>query len=318
MEHIHAGLNKPTMMATDSEVCMNIVPSLLANQRPSSSKLKIAGLCLLCFVALPAIQVPPSFAQLRAGQPETLVPPPRGTNPDALASMEFRLAYQQAGAPRIVVLWNRSFGDEISSEYEEIVVHDSVRDGSFDETERVRYRPNQTKRKLERDATEHRKTSEMAGTKRVKTQRAETVGLAARWEVEQAFLETLSSAGVSIIDRDMALRMTAMPLGVGERANVQELEAQALAQNAEILIEVLPSSASAPDSGMTYRITARDLKSSRILATFAGSGRPSATRMPLVAGEYGFERAQAREPSIAAIGNQLALNLMKKMAAGWR
>lgn len=272
----------------------------------------------MLFAAALAVAAPlaaPASAQMRGNQPATLPPPPSRADPALLAIDRFRGAYRQAGSPRIVILWNREFSDELSSEYEDRVTRDATTSEEENQVDEETAGPAGTMATRDRNLLKREMSEDVAGTKRVRSKRAQLVSEPVQWQMEENFQATLRAGGADIVDRNAAMRRTGLALGADERANVQAIEMAALSQSADWLVEVLMAPDSRAPDGVGFRINVRDLRSDRLLANFATGGRPRAGPQPLVAGPGGFVRASAPEPGPSQVASQLAIELMENVAA---
>lgn len=258
----------------------------------------------------------PLAAQMRAGQPETLPAPPRAPDPALIAVDRFRSAYRRSGSPRIVILWNQEFSDEVASEYEDRGRRDATVSEEESEIAEETSGPAGAVATRDRNLLRREISEEVTGTKRVRNQRAPLIPEPVRWQMEQNFQQTLSAGGAVIADRNLAMRRTGLAAGAGERANVQAIEMEALANSADLLVEVLMTPDSRAPDGMSFRLTARDLRSGRLVGSFLTAGRPPVGPMPLVAGPGGFVRATAPTPGPSQVASQLAVELMDMLAGG--
>lgn len=255
-----------------------------------------------------------ALAQQRAGQPATLPPPPPRMDPALVAIDRFRGAYQRAGAPRIVILWNQEFSDEVASEYEDRVRRDATTSEEENEIREETSGPAGTMATRDRSLLRRETGEEVSGTKRVRNKRAQLVSEPVQWQMEENFQQTLRAGGARIVDRTLAMRRTGLSSGAGERANVQAVEMEALAGAADWLVEVLMAPDNRGPDGISFRIIVRDLRSDRLLANFVTAGRPPIPPQPLIAGPGGFVRAVAPQPGSAQIASQLAVELMEQMS----
>lgn len=221
----------------------------------------------------------------RDGEPVTLAPPPPPPSQGAVASAQFRQAYVKAGSPRVVVFWNRVMDDEIASTYKE------------------------------RNTPDGRVVEE-----RLTNKRADLVAEPIEWEVERAFTRTLSMSGARLVDRNSMMRLQGLQDKAERGVNYQAVETRALIGRADIMIEVLQTEDKRLAEGVSFRVTAKSVRTAEVLADVLSSGRPPARRMPLVAADVpgGFVRAQQPEPSPADVGRQLAIELMNNLASTLR
>lgn len=221
----------------------------------------------------------------RDGQPITLAPPPEAPSQSAVASARFRQAYARAGAPRIVVFWNKELDDEVASTYKERITADG-----------------------------------RAVEERIINKRADLVAEPIEWEVERAFNRMLSTSGVRLVDRKAMMRLQGLADNAQRGVNYQAVETRALVGRVEIMIEVLQTEDKRLAEGISFRVTAKHVRNAEVLADIVSSGKPPARRMPLVAADVpgGFARAVQPDATPADIGRQLAVELMNSLAGNLR
>jgi len=230
---------------------------------------------------------------MREGQPavERPAPPP----PDARLGIRsrFRSAYARANSPKMVIFWNREFTDEVGTGYDLVQTSDSY---------------------VERHGSGVSASSETRLGVRSTTDNRRESGLseAGDFDCEQGFQGALGQAGARLVDRTAIMRTTGAARGAGATANVQELETQAILAKADLIIEVTQMGGG---GATAYKVVARDLRRAKILAAFRTNGRPPPAPRRYVAGPNGFELATAGEPSSERIGEQVALELMTRMAS---
>jgi len=258
-------------------------------------------------------------AQTRADQPVTLRQPPPRADPALIAIDNFRRAYANAGAPRVVILWNQEFSEEVASEYEDRQTRNATFSEQENETTEETSGPAGSMAVRDRNLLKREKSEDVAGTRRVRNQRDPLIAEPVRWQMEQNFQQTLVAGGVRIIDRNMIMRRTALNVDASERANVQAIEMAALAQSADWLVEILMAKDDRAPDGVSFRINVRDLRSDRLLTNFITVGQPRPGPLPLVAGPGGFIRATAPKPGPSQVASQIAIELMESMlTSGFR
>ncbi|MET0372134.1 MAG: hypothetical protein ABW039_12260 [Sphingobium sp.] len=285
--------------------------------------LMIAGLGAM-LVATPAMaqyrdgQPPMSGPgnNMRAGEPETLAPPPPPADPALGAMSRFGYAYARAKSPRIVVFWNREFTDEVASKYEHytridsaavgVAASQSVAVGGFG----IAAGASQGAA-MSASSTEIRSGVDRVGTSQRASNYAETID----FDIEQAFQGTLSQSGARLVDRTSIMRTTGLAQGAGQEANVQGLETSAILNKADIVLEVVQMADSRKERGIAYRIIARNVRSGKVLARLSSDGEPPARPMPLVAGPNGFVRAVQPAATPSDVGRQLAVETMGALAS---
>ena len=272
--------------------------------------------CLTLLAIVPfAALASPAQAQFRAGQPEALAATAVPRDPGGGINQAFGAAYRRAGSPRIVVFWNREFDDEVASEFEDREVEHEVTDVSNHGIEQTTSGPSgQTVRRKGGELTERMRETTL-GTKRVKpAARARQGGETVDWRLEDGFSAALGEAGVRLVDRAMAIRLTGLGTGIGERGNVQELETRGMSRYADIMLEVLAAPDVHAPGGAAYRIVARDLRTARPLASFTTTATPPVARLGYRAGPNGFVRETAPTPGPGQVGRQLGLETLAILA----
>lgn len=273
------------------------------------------------FAALPLLLcgIPqPALAQLRAGQPQTLTPPPPPPDPALVAISRFRAAYQRAGSPRMVVLWNQEFSDEVASEYEDRTKSERVSEEEENEVNEETAGPAGTMSTRDRSRISRETDEQVSGTKRVRPKRTAMVSEAIQWQMEESFQQTMNAAGARMIDKATIMRRTGLAAGAGERANVQALEMEAMSQFADWVVEILMTPDSRAPDGVSFRLTVRDLRSARVIGNVMTDGRPPVGRQRLVAGPGGFVRERPSEPGPSQVASQLAIEVMNSVGPNLR
>ena len=219
----------------------------------------------------------------------------------------FRSRYKALKEPTMMLLWNRRFSDEVQSDY---VDRTTVRSGSAALVTRT---PDAT---YGAGATEIDITS--GRTRLREGQPGANLNAEDDAAVETAFMDSLQANGVRFVDRSVSMRTARGARSVGGDANIQSLETDALMARTSMLIEVSQISASDSPIGTKFRVTVKNLKTAAVLTSFTSNGVPDMGRPGLVAGPNGFERAQPRRPSAAAIGAELADEVMERLSGSLR
>lgn len=239
-------------------------------------------------------------ALYRPDQPAVIereAPAPSASRDDAAVS-RFTQAYAAAGRPRILVLWHRGVGDRITDEQQ--LERSAVSAGM-----------------LARDNVAQQVVIRWKG-------RAEQAGSflppAQAADYEAGLTSALLQAGVRLVDRSMALRMTALKATENGRPasslEVPTIEAQSFADMAEQVLQVqlLPDPASPP--GWNVRLTLIEVRSGVILADSLRSnpgGNGDKGERVWVATDKGFS-AQHKSVPLAQLAQNDALQLMNAMA----
>ena len=275
-------------------------------------KVLIVSGCALLACAVPA------DAQYREGIPNTLSPPPAGPDPRMLVSDAFRATYASRSSPRVVLLWNRAFSDEVASTYEDrtrITARNLEKESEIEEESASDLGSSKLR---ERNQLGKSVVDIVSGAKRVESKRP-SLSERSDWRVEQAFRSMLIQNGMNFADRSILMRTTAARKSVGNMPNVQEVEAQALMEKANLILEVLQTEDPAAPMGLSFRIDVKDLRSGNVLANIISTGRP----MPrahggFVATNRGFRRPGPAPVTLETLGQQLAVETMAALADYWR
>ena len=255
----------------------------------------------------------PAFAQepvqMREGMPAVLdgaaTRARQRAEADARALADFGAAYQRAQRPAFLMMWHRELSDNIDSGKE--VSATAVGSGELARDNYARTIKLQWKQGAEHPVS--------------------LLAPARAAEFESGFQQTLARAGVALVDRNTAVRMTALKRvegGASESAlNFQTVEASALARFARYFIELrfVPDASAA--GGSVARVTViesqsgvilADLLASEVLLDAAGKPAPPAGGEWVAVDGKGFERRE-RPHSQQEDGRQLAQALMRALAA---
>jgi hypothetical protein len=255
----------------------------------------VCGAVLVAFAAAGAAQ--PAY---RADQPAVL----ERTAPDENGAWEavrvrFSRAYADAGRPRILLMWHRAVSDRISDERR--VTRSTVSAGML---ARDNYAQEVVIRWRERPAT--------PGSFLAPIQAA---------DYETGLTQSLLSAGVRLVDRNVAIRMTALKGTAGGHASAAmdnaTVEAQAFADMADQILQVqLLPDANAP-AGWRARLTLVEVRTGRVVAdslvdaTQQRSDAQSARTW--VATDKGFEQ-RAAALALSSVARKDVLALMNAIA----
>lgn len=219
-------------------------------------------------------QTPPNIpaSAYRAGQPDVLTPPPPPpSDQPAFNRAAFSAAYAKAGRPTLAVLWNREFTDMLQQSSASQISVDSMR-ASVGTAEAVRV-PGYGAAEV-RGATVGNTTITVQDSKTVQGQRTgpvERVDL----QMRASFMQTMASAGVKLVDRNVVMRTTAASVKPkGGDLDTQQIETDALSKHAKLLMEVLNTrDASSPTGWATY-VSIKRLADGVVLAEGYMNGRP--------------------------------------------
>lgn len=271
---------------------------------------------LIALAALLAAHPSPLHAQMRQGQPATLAAPPPPPDRAAVAADRFRSAYARARSPRIIIFWNRALEDEVASDYENYERERSVRSNDYHGLKEETSGPTGQSTREEGGSVEESSRETTSGTRRLKPVRRGVISSeAVDWRIQQGFKVMLGRGGAQLVDRTMVMRLAGVAAKADAASNIQELEMVGINRYADILLEILATPDSSSPNGLTFRVTARDLKTTRPLIDVVSNGIAPAQRMPYVAGAGGFVRAATPPSGPSDIGRQLGLDVLSALAA---
>lgn len=96
------------------------------------------------------------------------------------------------------------------------------------------------------------------------------------------------------------------------------VETDALLRKGDLLLEILTSEDVSAPSGWIYRILVKEIGSGRLLASGITDARPPAKAPDRVfrAGDRGFEKVSAPEPSIGEVARELSKHVVTTLTFG--
>lgn len=233
----------------------------------------------------------------RPGQPQVMAPPPV-ENPDAQsqqATNAFRRWYASAQSPAMLIFWNRELTDQATTQYAEV----------------------STTREEIRGTPESGAQSKVGMQEAYK--RSMTPGQYAQLDpmlsarLETAFQAAWLQSGVEIVDRAALIRKMSTVASQADRADGQLLEAVALEQGIQYLVEVLPNAAQGSPTGFNFLVKVKHLPSSSVMAQFLSSAQPPAGAARWAATSQGFEKRREDRTTPETVGAQLAVETMGRL-----
>lgn len=262
---------------------------------------------LLCALAMPA------QAQYREGMPEVMAAPAVASADPGADTAAFGAAYRKAGKPRMAVLWNRELTDTLSTGHDHVAQLTQAGQGAA----------------VTAVGEEGRSIAQVAGASSVTTLRvgerqaepdAQRTSLAENedWPLMTAFNTRLRDAGVTLVDRSVAMRAKAAAGSAEQRRDVQTLETQALRDKADLLVEVLQTPDAKAPFGVLFRVEVKRISSGELVASLVSDGKaPERGPGRFVAGAKGFVREAAPEQTLAQAGDVVAAATLRALAAYW-
>lgn len=250
--------------------------------------------------------------------PQVLTPAPPPPPPGVVAAGNFRAVYGRVGRPKMLVFWNRTFSDEVTSNYRDTLRAEATTSSSASGATVERRGWNSASVGSAAEGSSRSTLDASTGTDRIDQGRYNPLGEDVDFAVEAAFAETLAANGARLIDRSLAMRTARGARGAGSRPNMQAIETEAATSRADLLVEVLQTPAPGTPTGASFKVTVKDIRQARVLAAFTTSGRQPYVKPPLVAGPGGFVRAAAPGTSPSGVGRELANQTMAALARSLR
>jgi hypothetical protein len=254
--------------------------------------------CLAAILLLTA--VPANAQQLdsqgyRTGLPPVMTSMGDQAPIDSRTVERFRQAYAARKSPRIMAFWNRELDDRVSSAGN-VETHVEQRDVGVGMAV-----PGGIVWGRDRDTVVRSHVIEP------ETARRPNFAEPSKWVFEAAFSQAFSEAGVSFIDRDMAIRTTDQ--GRGEMAGV--------AGKADLLMEILATRDHRSPAGTAFKVTVKEISSGRVLANVVTLALPPEQTAPSYAAtKHGFVPVE-RPVTVDLVGRRLAIETMVGLLGAW-
>jgi len=234
---------------------------------------------------------------------------------------QFARVYGTKGRPRIAVFWNRRFDDRLSdwttgvrvTETERSQLDVAARGERVDGSERSATITGS----LDADLNQ-RRTLEASWRRLGHTRDGLPEGLA--FQLESGFTAAFAQADVAMIDRAAVMRLQDRAARTSDR-DTQRIEADALLNHADFLVEVLMAPQPATPLEMVFQVNVKDVRTGQVVQSLTTDGHAAseATADRWEVGERGFVRSRGRSAQTASkIGEQLALETMEQLAARWQ
>ncbi len=183
----------------------------------------LALLSLRAGAQAPAPQIPDSA--YRPGMPDVLTPAAAMAGP-AFDFAGFAATYAGAGKPAVAVLWNRQFTDVLEQGSTTALTIDTAA------IKAVHYDGD--------GATAGGARRTTLSAQEIKGRQPERAAPAEHrdFQMRSAFMQTMARAGLRLVDRNVVMR-TSAAAQKGNIPDVQQVETEALAEHAKLLMEVL-------------------------------------------------------------------------------
>jgi hypothetical protein len=226
----------------------------------------VAALALTAHAQAPqALHIPANA--YRSQQPEVLAPvavaDPAQT--PLFQRAAFSAAYGRAGQPTIAVLWNREFTDMLQQSSAAQLQVETVRSNAATaQVDRVdAHRSMHGSAQMQGAAV----SSSTLTAQTLRSTQAARSGPAERMDLEMraAFMQTMASAGVRLVDRNVVMRTTAARQG-GREHDSQHVETEALTRHARLLMEILNTRDDRSPTGWSMYVSIKRLADGVVLS----------------------------------------------------
>ncbi len=252
----------------------------------------------------------------RSDMPQTLSPPSAAPSVEVARAGDFGKRYAAAGRPRAVLFWNRVVDDEVGAQFETMQHSRTVTERTAGAAAAEVRGVNGAAGAVTQGSIETRERDSHQSTRRIDGgARPRGVGVRDDWALESSYTAALQNAGVRLVDRNVAMRLMQAKGNVSSPSEQPLVEARALAQAADWVIEVVPAPDAKGELGLAFRISVTDTRSGAILVRTVSLGRSADTDRPrpFVAGERGFVRGRAEPSTMESVGKQLALDTLSAL-----
>lgn len=259
---------------------------------------------MLVAVAGAAAAAAPGFAQQRQDLPPVHMggerPNMPAVNPRVYAPAQvgpqqiisdFGAWSRSQGDPRILVFWNRELSDETTTRYRDRT------DGAIV----TGVLPGIAATTYEETREQERTTG---GTHTLLTRNQS-------FDYETGFVNAFLRSGANIVDRNALMRKASTRHGQQDRSDQQFIEAIALEEGVDYLIEVLPDYRASP-TGFIFTVKVTHLPTSKVRAQFRTNGTPLAAPARLVARSGGYTRETENRNTPEYIAEALAADTMRR------
>ena len=279
---------------------------------PPSTRFSLPMVCALpiLLLAMAAFSGDAEAQQYRQGMPEVLTPEQPGPSLNATATKSFEHHYKLKGRPRVMLYWNRALSDEVASDWEKWSrTQTRTNENESESVENLDYGGHLKERQLSREAT----TTTSSGSHLLKG--AERGGLeeAGDWRLRSAMSQSLIEAGIRLVDRTTALRIQNQGKPLAKETDMQALEIRTLLGKAEILLEALMTPQSGSPTGWLFNVSAKEVKTGRIIGSIATYATPDAPSLPKYqATKKGFE-VVTPVITVDQVGRQLGLETVQML-----
>jgi len=258
----------------------------------------------------------PADPSYRDGTPPVLSPTPTEVVDDAQAVVDaFAEAYRQRGQPRLVLFWNRALTDQLVEQRRTQKTFNRQSGGNQSQERQS----DGTGGEVSLTEGQH-STSVTERTDETTVDHVRRAGPAEgfAWAVEDAVVRSLAGSGANLVDRSAAMRFVDAERAVPEtRPDALRVEAEALLQKGDVLLEILSTPEPKAPSGLLYRVLVKEVGSGRLLASLVTDARPKPqpTVRRLRVTEGGLAAPPVLEPSVGEVARELSKQVLRTLTA---
>ena len=289
--------------------------------------------------------------KFRAEQRETLK-----QNSENAISESFQTEYKKVGSPKIAILWNTKFSDQLREweGNERLQANRSValkgvdnrkatvNEKNVDSNEKnikIEFDRNPDSYARDFNGNYEEASSVIRQTRRWKNSRPSLTDEKADFEFGAGFTGIFLRNKVTVIDRDTIMRLTDLDLN-SRAPDAQIIETAALQNHADYLAEILMTPDSQAPVGMSFLVTIKEISSGKIISMLTSDGNTKEAEEDFndnwVVDESGYRWREDHPPeqkwvintdgykpidlkhSPSLTGQQLAIEVMSELTMAWK
>lgn len=277
-------------------------------------KRSIACGVLMLLAASAAAQSSIPESAYRRGQPEVLKPEPDPNAGPLFDAAAFRAAYARAKQPAVAVLWNREFSDMLEQGSASSLTINQVQAGVA--TREIAAGPGYAVGQAA-GMSAGRTTIDVQERRTQQARRSgprEAVDL----QMRASFMQSLSRAGLRLVDRNMVMRTTAAArrdADKEDKLDSQQIETTALAKHAALLMEVLNTRDASSPTGWSTFVSVKRFDDGTVVTEGYYNGLPPEGEARAAPRFEADPRGGFREvaPKVADVGRLVAEQMLARL-----
>lgn len=269
---------------------------------------------LLLVAASAAAQSSIPDSAYRRGQPEVLKPEPNPNDGPLFDAPSFRAAYARAKQPAVAVLWNREFSDMLEQGSASTLTINQAHAGVA--TREVAAVPGHAAGQA--TGVSVGRTTIDVQERRTQQARRSGPGEAFDLQMRASFMQTLSRAGLRLVDRNMVMRTTAASRRAADtegKLDAQQIETTALSKHAALLMEVLNTRDAASPTGWSTFVSVKRFDDGTVVTEGYYNGLPPEGAARPAPRFEADPRGGFREvaPKVADVGRLVAEQMLARL-----